>query len=86
MTKLTKTLNIFHQASTHPIFEVDKARLKFAKILNLLSTENFAVKSSFLQNQDLVVMLSYPLHKNKEGFCLFNRVIFNYQIIEYKHI
>ena len=23
-----------------------------------------------------------PLHKNKEGFCFFNRVIFNYQIIE----
>ena len=48
MNKLTKTLNIFHQASTQPIFEVDKARLRFAKVLNLLSTENFAVKSSVL--------------------------------------
>ena len=48
MTKLTKTLNIFHQASTHPIFEVDKGRLKFAKILNLLSTENFCSEKFIL--------------------------------------
>ena len=48
MTELAKSLNILYQASTHPNFfyEVVKAREKFAKILNLLSTENLAVKSS----------------------------------------
>ena len=58
----------------------------FAKILNLLSTENSAVKSSVFYYQDLVEMQLSPLHKNQEEFCFFIRVIFNYQIIEYRQI
>ena len=46
MTKLTKSLNIFYQASTDFIFfyeyKVDKASLKFANILKLMSTETWS--------------------------------------------
>ena len=50
------------------------------------STKNFTVKSSVFQYQDLVVRQLNPFHKNKEGCCFFNRIIFNYQIVEYRHI
>ena len=52
--------------------------LRFAKTLNLLSTENDAVNGSVFQYQDVGVMQLNLFHKNKEEFCFFNRVIFNY--------
>ena len=64
--------------SSKSFFEVDKTRLKFAKILI-----KFAVPTKSPEN--LVVKSFVFKEKNTEWCCFFNRIIFNYQFIEYRH-
>ena len=73
MTKLTKSLNIRYQALPHHKFFMKLTKQGyFAKILNLLSTENSAVKSAAFYYQDLVEMQLSPLHKSQEEFCFLS--------------
>ena len=64
--------------SSKSFFEVDKTRLKFTKILI-----KFAVPTKSPEN--LVVKSFVFKEKTTKWCCFFNRIIFNYQFIEYRH-
>ena len=50
------------------------------------STENFAVKNSVFQYQDLVVRQWNPASTKQRMMLLFQQNHFDYQFIEYRHI